>query len=234
MKSNSKWFLQFSLCLSGLGFASVGYVYWLIPFNVSIGGFTGLGTVLNAIANIPFWLSSTIMNSGLFIYAWKKKGKGFVIKSIVATLALSFLLDYVPPANAPLWGLNRIQSAVWGSMIAGIGFGLILKGGFSTGGSDCLAEILHSIFPKLSVGIIMTLFDLAVIILSGVAYGFDDFILWLFAMTASNIALDCVLYIDRLSEHPASKVIRTIYFIFESKIGAHGSNANPNGLAGPA
>jgi len=217
----------------GLLVVTMGYAFWLIPYDINIGGFGGLSLILNVSANVPYLLSSMLLNAGLFIYAWKKKGKRFVFKSIVATFALNALLDVIAAMDKPMWGLALAESALLGSVVAGIGFGLVLKGGFTTGGSDCLGEILHSLFPKFSTGLIMTAFDLIVITISGITQGFDNYLLWLVAMFASNLALDTVLYFDRISDHPLGKLVKRIYVI----VGRHDSDDDTiitGGLTGTA
>ncbi len=57
-----------------------------------------------------------------------------------------------------------LLSSVFGGVLLGIGLGLILRGGATTGGSDLIAKMIHARFQHISVGVILFAIDFCVVI----------------------------------------------------------------------
>ena len=66
---------------------------FLLPNQLSSGGFAGVATILYYFLNIPMGTTILVINIPLFIFAAYKLGKGFVIRSFVGTVTFSFSID---------------------------------------------------------------------------------------------------------------------------------------------
>lgn len=66
---------------------------FLLPSQLSSGGFTGIATIFYYFLKIPMGLTIILLNVPLFILAFIKKGKNFVIKGIIGTTFLSAFID---------------------------------------------------------------------------------------------------------------------------------------------
>ncbi|MDD2649287.1 MAG: YitT family protein [Eubacteriales bacterium] len=151
--------------LLGVLIGGIAYPAFLTPNNIAPGGLTGLATILNYLFGLPVGVMSLVMNLPLFYFGWRSMGRGFAARSLAATFLFSFVIDLIP--IKPLTD-NLLLSAVYGGIILGVGLGLILRGGATTGGTDMLAKMIHERFPALTVGIILLVLDFVVVALAGV------------------------------------------------------------------
>lgn len=157
----------------GILVSSMAYNMFLIPNNVAPGGFTGIGQLVNHATGFPVGTTSLLLNIPLFILSARTLGLSFGVRSLFATVGLSLAIDFLPfPSVIPSDTTERmLLASVFGGVIGGAGFGLIIRGGATTGGSDMLAKLIKEHFPSVSMGSIMFLVDASVILAS--AFVFD-------------------------------------------------------------
>ena len=136
------------LVVVGLLVAAAAYRMYLIPNQVVNGGFTGVGQLLNHATGISIGLVNIALNVPLFLISMKSMGLRFGVRSLVTMVLLSLLIDHIPlpPATG-----DMLLASVYGGAISGIGFGLVLRGSATTGGTDMLASLLHRLIPVLRV-----------------------------------------------------------------------------------
>ena len=85
------------LIAGGLLLATLGYRLYLIPNNVAPGGFTGVGQIVNHLLPVVgVGMVNLILNVPLFLLSLRSMGLGFGLRSLLASVTLSFLLDYLP------------------------------------------------------------------------------------------------------------------------------------------
>ena len=183
------------LIIAGLLCSSAAYNLYLIPNNIAAGGFTGIGQLVNHFADISVGTVSIILNVPLFLLSLKSLGLRFGLRSLIATVGLSLLLDNVALVRFTddLW-----LSSLYGGLLCGLGFGVILRGNATTGGTDMLASLLHRLIPSLRVSVGIFLVDGLVILAS--AFVFDTNA----AMYALVCAMVCNLVVDFVLEGPNS------------------------------
>lgn len=182
------------LILAGLLCCSAAYNMYLIPNNIAAGGFTGIGQLINSSFE---WISvgtvSIVLNIPLFLLSMKSLGLRFGVRSLLAMLGLSLFIDYIPFSSATN---DLLLATVFGGALGGIGFGLILRGNATTGGSDMLASLIHRRFSAVRVSVGIFAVDGLVILAS--AFVFDQ--------TAAMYALICTflmnLVVDIVLEGP--------------------------------
>ena len=104
---------------------------FLLPNQLSSGGFSGLATITYYLFGIPLGTTILILNVPLFIISLIKNGKYFFINALTGTVLLSLFLnifDTLKPLTT-----DRFLGCIYGGIIAGIGTAIILKAGASTG-----------------------------------------------------------------------------------------------------
>ena len=178
------------LILAGLVVAAAAYRMYLIPNRVVAGGFTGVGQLLNHALGVSVGLVNLALNVPLFLISMKSMGLRFGIRSLAAMALLSLLIDHLPlpPATD-----DMLLAAVYGGAISGIGFGLVLRGSATTGGTDMLAALAHRVFPVLKVSTAIFLFDGLVIIASAFAFEPQSAMYGLISAFLCNVLIDLVL-----------------------------------------
>ena len=178
------------LVLLGLLAAAIGYRMYLIPNQVVNGGFTGVGQLLNHLMGVSVGTVNIVLNVPLFLVSMRSMGVRFGVRSLIAMLLLSLLIDHIPlpPATDDL-----LLAAIYGGAISCIGFGLILRGSATTGGTDMLASLLHRIIPVLRVSYGIFFFDGVVIIASAFAFEPQAAMYGLISTFICNVLIDLVL-----------------------------------------
>ena len=178
------------LIVLGLLVAAAAYRLYLVPNQVVAGGFTGVGQLLNHLMGVGVGTVNILLNVPLFLISMKSMGIKFGVRSLIAMVLLSLLIDHIPlpPATD-----DMMLAAVYGGAISGIGFGLILRGSATTGGTDMLASLLHRVVPVLKVSYAIFFFDGLVIIASAFAFEPQAAMYGLISTFLCNVLIDLVL-----------------------------------------
>ena len=138
--------------------------------NIAPGGLTGISTMLNYLFSLPIGAMIFLLNIPLFLWAFFKNGKGFVVKTMTGTALVSVFID-IFQAVLPFYGGNIMLAAIFGGALSGLGLGLIFARGGSTGGTDIIAFSLNKRFPHISTGRLMLLSDAVVLTAAAIVYG---------------------------------------------------------------
>lgn len=146
------------------------------PNDVAPGGVSGLATLLNYISRqrlpfeLPIGLLSILINLPLLIAAWLKLGRRFTGRTLVCTVLSSLWVDIFAELVPPFRG-EMILIAIFGGALMGLGIGLILSRGGTTGGSEIVASLLERRWPHIPIGKLILAVDGVIIALSAVVYG---------------------------------------------------------------
>lgn len=206
--------------LFGLFLATLGFKTILLPLNVNIGGFAGVSQIMNFIFGLPFWITSTFLNSGLFLWGARHEGLKSVTRAIVTTLAFSTLLDIIPPFKFPVMPTYLEYLCITlASICVGCGFGLILRGDATTGGSDYLAKLIVKKYPAASMGLACTLINLSIVCATALLFGISSLLRAILATILVNESINITLYIKSDKSLPSSlmyakNLIKTVQSTF--------------------
>lgn len=138
--------------------------FFLLPNELSSGGFSGIATIIYYLFKVPMGTTILVLNVPLFIFATFKIGKGFFIKSLFGTVSLSFFIDWLDKFT-PLTD-DKILACVYGGILTGLGTAIILRASSSTGGSDLLGTVIKKYKPMLRTGNLITIIDTIIILLN--------------------------------------------------------------------
>lgn len=147
---------------------AIGIEQFLLPNQLSTGGFAGIGTVLYYMFNIPVGTTIFILNIPLFIIAYFKVGKKFLIKAVIGTFLLTVFLHIFQNVKAVT--TDRFLAFMYGSIITGIGTAIVLKASGSTGGTELAAIIIRSYKPQMQTGTLIIIFDTIIVIVNTIFF----------------------------------------------------------------
>lgn len=187
--SESTWF-QWTQLAAGLLLGALGYRMFLVPNDIAAGGFTGIGQLVNHFLSWPVGAVALALNVPLFALSMGRLGLKFGLKSLLASVALSLLIDHLPVGP---FTRDPILAAIFGGVVAGAGFGLVLRGGATTGGSDMLGKLVSSRAPVVTVGAVTFTVDVLVIACSAFVFDADKALLAMVSAFLMNRMLDGVL-----------------------------------------
>lgn len=166
------------------------YPLFLVPNGIAPGGLTGVATVLNYLFGAPVGVTSLLMNVPLFLMGYKLMGGSFAFRSMIATVLFSLLIDLF---RFPALTDDVLLASVYGAILLGVGLGLILRGGATTGGSDMIAKLVHHKMSFVSVGMILLFVDCTVIALAAFTMSTRAALYSLICIFVSSKVIDLVL-----------------------------------------
>ena len=176
--------------LLGALIGGAAYPLFLTPNRIAPGGITGIATILNFLLKWPVGTVSLVMNIPLFLIGYKTMGRIFAFRSLVATVLFSVFIDVLPlqpVINDPMLG------ALYGGVLLGIGLGLIMRGGATTGGSDMIARMVHKRFSFISTGAFLFAIDFAVVLAASALIGISEALYALISIFLSAKVMDVVI-----------------------------------------
>lgn len=180
-------YLQIAIgCLLG----AMAYPLFLTPNHISPGGLTGIAMVFNYLFDWPVGTTSLLMNVPLFLIGWRAMGRVFVFRSLIAAILFSVLIDLIP---LPVATMEPLLGAVFGGVLLGVGLGLILRGGATTGGTDMAARMLHKKFQHISVGTILFSIDCISVLMAGISIEVEYALYALICIYISDKVVDMVM-----------------------------------------
>ena len=167
--SLKKIIINFIQTIIGTAFMALATDLFLLPNQLSVGGFSGIGTILYYLFKLPVGTTVFVLNIPLFIFALIKNGKRFFLDSIVGTLSLSLFLNLFE--NIGTATHSGFLACIYGGILSGIGTSIVLNANASTGGSDLFAQIVKAYKPNIKTGNIIVILDTIIVIASTIAFG---------------------------------------------------------------
>ncbi len=198
MQKNRKTLLKES-CLDILVFLlggalySVGVNCFTAGNHILNGGFTGIATLLHYLFRAPIGLTVFVFNLPLFFLSLKKLGKAFLLRTFVATLITSVLVDL--GASLPVYSNDLFLASVIGGALTGAGMGIVFLRNATTGGVDIIAKLVRLKKPHVSMGKTILVFDAVVIALGGLVFRNIESMLYAAVVIFVNTeVVDAILY----------------------------------------
>ena len=166
-----EFFKEYALITLGLLAYSLGWTIFLLPNNLVGGGVSGFSAILFYATGIPMGYTYFVLNVILLLIALKILGTGFGGKTIYAIVMTSVCLNIfpniVPHEFIEEFAVSngKFICAVLGGIIAGVGIGISISQGGSTGGTDIIALIWCK-FKNASPGRVILIIDVGIILTS--------------------------------------------------------------------
>lgn len=153
---------------------SLGVMWFITPAGLYSSGVTGIGQIVcNVIkmtidVDIPLGVLTFLLNIPLFLYGFKKVSIRFALYSLLSVIIQSILmLGWLPIVTFGIDAKeNVLLFALMGGLITGLGNGIALRFGTSTGGMDILGQSL-SIHKGISMGIFSMILNCTIAIVGG-------------------------------------------------------------------
>src|SRR6056297_2138191 len=143
----------------------------LKPNGLVTGGFTGMSIILGYLFNINYTFIYYGFSLSVMLAAFIFLGKKNALKILLISVIFPLVLIAVDEMCFPLIENDLFLGSIYFGVIGGIGAGLVFKRGFSTGGTDTVAQILHKkIFPFISLSQIIFAVDICVLSLAALVF----------------------------------------------------------------
>lgn len=143
---------------------SCGIAAFVLPNDLITGGTTGIALILEHYFGLPIGLSVAVFNIVMFLLAILILGKSFALTALISTFYFPWILSQFQKVQ---FIQNMTDDFLLGSIFAGLmlglGVGLVIRAGASTGGMDIPPLILNKKLG-LPVSVGLYVFDFTILI----------------------------------------------------------------------
>ena len=155
-------------CLIG----SLGFNLFLIPSHLLSGGLSGIAIILYYMTDWPIGVQLLVYNLPILYLAYRFFGKLYAVDTIVGTVMFSAAIDFTSFAVQYELVHDVMLNAIFGGVMAGIGFGIVFKADANTGGLDVLGAIVKKYY-SIDIGTVVFVLNMVVIALSACMFSLE-------------------------------------------------------------
>lgn len=169
---------------------------FVVPNKLYTGGILGLSQILRSILIDTFNIQTTfdfsgviyyLINVPLFVIAYKSIGKTFFFRTLFAVTLQAIMLSVLP---SKLLLEDILTNVVVGGLLGGIGVGIILSSGASTGGTDIIGLALAKKYNHFSVGKLGLIINVFIYLIAGFKYGIEIMIYSIIYSAVGSLMVD--------------------------------------------
>lgn len=161
---------EYSLVTVGILLYVLGWTIFMMPNNLVGGGVSGMAAIIQYATKGAVKTGTTyfLVNAVLLIAGFKVLGKGFggktVWATIVASIGLNVFQDIIPFELCQILGVEngKLLSVIVTGIMVGVGIGITMSQGGSTGGTDIIALIVNK-YRNISPGRMLLMLDAIII-----------------------------------------------------------------------
>lgn len=199
-------FLDVVRNFAGCCIYAAGINCFTAPHKIAPGGASGIAILVNYVSGCPIGLFVFLFNVPFLVWIVSKRyfSKEFVIRTLLSTVLLSVITDYLV-VHFPVYQGNPLLSSMFGGAMLGIGLGLVHLGRSNTGGISLLGLIIQKAKPQFHVGTMITVLNFLVVLISGVVFKNIESLLY-----ASITVYLSGMFMDNLLENASAKELMII------------------------
>ena len=162
MKQQLKRLPQILLGNLLLAFAICAFV---VPHDFMLGGSNGIALFLQNFIPLPLSVLNGILNVALFLVGLLVMGKDFAVTSLLSTIIYPLIMAALEllPIGTLFVDENPLLCAIFCALCAGLGIGIVIRSGGSTGGMD-IPPIIMNKYTRIPVGTWILIFDSVIVI----------------------------------------------------------------------
>jgi len=168
-----KFIKEYALITLGLLLYVTAWSVFLLPNNLIGGGVTGIGSIIQYATHgvVKVGYTYFALNTILLVLALVLLGKGFGGKTIYAIIFASIGFSVIPELipqdiiNTLSIENGKLMSVIMGGAMVGVGIGMTMTQGGSTGGTDIIALIVNK-YRNVSPGRMILWMDAGIILSS--------------------------------------------------------------------
>lgn len=157
---HNRW-LRLVAAVVGELIAAAAMNLFIVPLNLYSGGTMGVCQLVRTllVTNLGLNFGATdvagilyfLVNIPILIFAYKNLGKVLVVKTLICTTAYSLFYSAIPIPAAPIVD-DYLTACLLGGILTGIGSGIVLTCGCSSGGLDIIGLCLSKRGSGFTVG----------------------------------------------------------------------------------
>jgi len=180
----------------GLLMYSAAWKAFLLPYQITGGGATGVGAIVYYATGVPIFITYFAINFVLLVIAVRTVGLAFSLRTIYGVAVLTLFFAILPQAVPGTFvGANdNFMACVIGGLLSGAGIGIVFLSNGSSGGTDIVAKVVNK-YRNVTLGRVLLYCDVLIICSS---YFFDfgsieKIVYGLSTMAITTVTVDMVI-----------------------------------------
>lgn len=188
MKQQLKVLLYTILGNAMLAFAVCAFI---VPQGFMLGGTSGISLTVQHFLPIRLSIIAAIAGTSLFCLGWAFLGWKFAANSLISTIVYPIIMGImeVSPIGTLFVNEDKLICALYCSLLIGMGVGLVVRVGGSTGGMDIPPCILQK-YKGIPVGKSLMFFDGSIILAQVLLKGTDGILYSLLILVLTSAVID--------------------------------------------
>ena len=188
MKQNLKVLLYTLVGNTMLAFAVCAFI---VPQDFMLGGSSGIALTTQYFLPVRLSVITAVTNLSLFCLGWAFMGWKFAANSLLSTIVYPIIMGImeVSPVGTMFVGEDKLICALYCAVLIGVGIGLVVRVGGSTGGMDIPPVILQK-YKGIPVGKSLMFFDGAIILAQVLLKGTDGILYSLLILVLTSAVID--------------------------------------------
>ncbi|MBS4176783.1 YitT family protein [Lederbergia citrea] len=159
-----KFLLTYLYLLFGAFLQGTSMSLFLFPHSIPSGGAAGLALLMNHWFDLPLGFSLWLANAFFLLFALKYFGSTWTFRTILSVAITSTTISILA-SQVPLPHVHVFIDILGGSILFGLGVGLLIRVGASSGGMVIPALMIAS-YKKWSLGKVMMGINLVIFLLT--------------------------------------------------------------------
>ena len=182
------------VCILGCLIIAIAYNTFIVPNNLVTGGVGGLAIIVSKFTGINPVIFIDIASVVLIIISYILIGKKKTFHSVFGFVTYAILASLTEPlTNIIKVNLDSyLFTIIIFSIISGLGYGLVYKSGFNTGGMDSLIQISQKYIP-ISTARLSNVFNLIIIVVGAIIFGIPKTIYAIIYLKIVNLVSDKIM-----------------------------------------
>ena len=188
MKQQLKILLFTLLGNTMLAFAVCAFI---VPQDFMLGGASGIALTTQYFLPVRLSVITAVTNVSLFCLGWAFMGWKFAAKSLLSTIVYPIIMGImeITPVGQLFVGEDKLICALYCAILIGVGIGLVIRVGGSTGGMDIPPVILQK-YKGIPVGKSLMVFDGVIIAAQVLLKGTDGILYSLLILVLTSAVID--------------------------------------------
>lgn len=184
---------RYIMLLVGCLIVAFSFNLFFLRYNIVCFGVSGVSIVLSEFGVNPsmfIMIANLILLGVSYFFLGIDDVKNQIVGALIYPVFIELTLYVTEMIN--FGNLEMIVIAVMGGILAGIGYGLIYKSGFSTGGTDVIGNLICK-YSKISMGNAMMFVNVAIIIIGKIVFSWEIVMYAIVVAYLISVATDKIL-----------------------------------------
>ncbi|ERL25490.1 YitT family protein [Mitsuokella sp. oral taxon 131] len=165
LRDIKKHVFRYMQIVVGCALTCLGFNLFLIPSHLLMGGVSGVALIIYYLTGLPVGLQNFIYNLPILYLAYRVFGRLYAVDTVIGTVCQSILFDVTHFMVD--WSIcsDTMLCAIFGGVIAGVGFGMVFRANANTGGLDVVGAVVRKYY-SIDMGTVIFALNFLVIMAS--------------------------------------------------------------------